>query len=600
MIRGIRSKVWVAYIAVIFLALICFGIYVMQFLERIYLDSIKDHLRQEAQMVASMIPEIHTLSQDSAWLKRLTHDSVEEITILDAEGKVIASSAPSEKPGSNHAQDPEVVMANHSRYGENMREHPILHDEALYVAVPIDQGQRRLGFIQISTSLSAIHSQLKTVWEWVGSGIALVAALSLLISWRISYIIAKPIEHITNVAKEVADGNLSKRVRYRGTGEMATLAHAVNHMAARLSEQLETVTYEKNKLESILGNMLAGVLVVDRSGRIAYANPSAAKMLGYSIEFLRDKWHWEVGHNYGLSSLVDNALLYSRTHRQELQLHVPIDRTVEVHITPIHDLYDNVIATAVVMHDVTEWRRMERMRSEFVANVSHELRTPITAVKGFAETLLDGALKDPETAESFVKIIYEESERVSRLIADLLDLSRIESQGIHEKVETNLETVVQNAVFKLHHEAERAGLTLVYRPFEPHWEQARDDAKQEPDWQVEIDPDRISQVLINLISNAIAYTPQGGTITVWMEPDPEWYTVHVTDTGIGIPAKDIPRLFERFYRVDKTRSRRSGGTGLGLAIVKHIIEAHNGKVKVQSEVGKGSDFSFSIPRKRIE
>ncbi|UOF91428.1 cell wall metabolism sensor histidine kinase WalK [Fodinisporobacter ferrooxydans] len=594
MIRGIRSKVMFTYIVVILIALGIFGIYVMQFLESMYMDTVKDHLRQEALFISSAITPEDKSDSLTKLVQRLKNKTNEDVTILDANGNVMNSTYPVQMDGENHAKNPEVVEAKSHSYGSAIRFVPKSNVEALYVAVPIRIDGHINGYVQISTPVDAIHLQLQRLTERVGLGAFVVAVLAIFMTWRVAYVIAKPIEDITNVAKEVAEGNLSKRVRYRGKGELATLAQAVNHMAARLSEQLETVTYEKTKLESILSSMVAGVIVVDRSGRITYANESAANMFGYSVVFLNNKWHWEVGHNYGMSSLVDDAILYARHHKQEIHFHVPSDRTVEVNITPILDVYQNVIAAVVVLHDVSEWRRMERMRSEFVANVSHELRTPVTAVKGFAETLLDGALNDPETAKAFITIINDESERMTRLIADLLDLSRIESkQTILDKVTINLEQLIEDTVYKLEHHAQRAGIALAYRGV---LGRASSDTSLESDVCVHVDPDRISQVLINLISNAIAYTGEGGSIEVWIEEQPDTYTVHVKDTGIGIPESDIPRLFERFYRVDKTRSRKSGGTGLGLAIVKHIVEAHKGKVHVYSVYGKGSDFSFTLPR----
>jgi two-component system, OmpR family, phosphate regulon sensor histidine kinase PhoR len=287
-----------------------------------------------------------------------------------------------------------------------------------------------------------------------------------------------------------------------------------------------------------------------------------------------------------ISELIDTVLLKGHPLRKEVVVNNDIN--VELFVTPIFGANEEVVGAVAVLHDVTQFRRVERMRTEFVANVSHELRTPITAVKGFAETLLDGALENPDLCRQFVQIIYDESERLSHLVLDLLELSKMESgHSVFRFTRVNISELVDTAAARLQNQATQSGIDLfVHTPESPVF--------------ADVAPERITQVLINLIGNAIAYTPAPGRIDVSVLDADEEVTVEVADTGIGIPKADIPRIFERFYRVDKDRSRNTGGTGLGLAIVKHILEAHRGTIKVTSEVGRGSTFSFTLPKRQPE
>ncbi len=368
-------------------------------------------------------------------------------------------------------------------------------------------------------------------------------------------------------------------------GRTDALSSLVHEAARALREEREETMQERSKLEGILSHILSGVIVIDRAGKIVLVNEATERLLGPTQEEMIGRWHWEAGRHYGLSSLVDEAIAFGVVQKREVQIHKPKELTLEAHVTPIRQTNGAISGAVVLLHDVTEWRQVEKMRSDFVANVSHELRTPITALKGFAETLLDGALNDLETARQFVQIMKDESDRLGRLVVDLLDLSRIEAKQTQIHLgPVQVERVLQRVVDTFLGHAAEAGVML-----------SCDLAQDSRLPAVLADEDRLQQVLINLISNALQFTRSGGRITVFAELSHDRVIVSVEDTGVGIPPEDIARVFERFYRVDKTRSRQSGGTGLGLAIVKHIVEAHGGHVGVQSEVGVGSRFFFDLP-----
>lgn len=368
-------------------------------------------------------------------------------------------------------------------------------------------------------------------------------------------------------------------------GSLERMATRVYAMVGALHDQRELTRQEQNKIDSVMGHILSGVIVIDQAGHVLLINSAAERLLGLSDTDLIGRWHWEAGHHYGLSSLIDEAITFGVVQKREVQIHKPVELTLEAHITPILQTSGSAAGAVVLLHDVSEWRRVERMRSDFVANVSHELRTPITALKGFAETLLDGALENQQIARQFVQIIKEEADRLGRLVEDLLDLSRIEAKHAPLSLAcVSVPAVMQKVVDTFHTQANTAGVLL-------HYEIKTADGVL----AVMADHDRLVQILINLVSNALQFTPSGGSITLLAEVEGDRVVLSVIDTGVGIPVADINRVFERFYRVDKMRTRKSGGTGLGLAIVKHLVEAHGGHVGVHSEIGIGSRFFFDLP-----
>nr|NNM89946.1 PAS domain-containing protein [Bacilli bacterium] len=390
---------------------------------------------------------------------------------------------------------------------------------------------------------------------------------------------------LSNVMDLALDGEVSPEDRETHKGSLERMATRVYAMVGALHDQRELTRQEQNKIDSVMSHILSGVIVIDQTGRMLLMNAAAEKLLGVNdVDFI-GRWHWEAGHHYGLSSLIDEAIAFGVVQKKEVQIHKPQELTLEAHITPIRQSNGATAGVVVLLHDVSEWRRVERMRSDFVANVSHELRTPITALKGFAETLLDGAMEEPTIAKQFISIIKEEADRLGRLVEDLLDLSRIEAKHAPLKLkEVCMFAVLQKVIETFRAQAHDAGVEL-----------RKQIHTQTGHITVMADDDRLQQILINLVSNALQFTASGGTITLRAEIEGDRVIVSVIDTGVGIPAADIGRVFERFYRVDKMRARTSGGTGLGLAIVKHLVEAHGGHVSVQSEVGVGSRFFFDLP-----
>ncbi|WDL98707.1 two-component system histidine kinase PnpS [Alicyclobacillus sp. ALC3] len=392
-------------------------------------------------------------------------------------------------------------------------------------------------------------------------------------------------QYVTDALRAIASGNYQIHVYGVGGDADHPIVKSINDMTRVIQQHVEELSQERDVLQHILHSMTTGVVYIVGGGRVQMVNEAAERMFRKPAERWLDREHWGVFGHYHLSAAIDNALLFGTTWQSELKLRD--DLTVETRLIVIQSVRrrtsgDSGYDALVLLTDVSEWRRLERMRSEFVANVSHELKTPIASIRGFAETLLDEDVDEP-TQHSFLQTIYDESLRMSNLVSDLLELSKLEGtdRDLHPG-RVRLPDIIAGALHRLQNEASRREIELIADPCD--------------DLTVWGDQDKLLQVVLNLVSNAIYYTPEGGQIRIRYDVLVDRVKVHVTDSGIGIPPEHIERVFERFYRVDRDRSRASGGTGLGLAIVKHIIGAHGGEVGVSSEPGRGSDFWFTLSR----
>lgn len=411
------------------------------------------------------------------------------------------------------------------------------------------------------------------------------AAVPAVWSLRMSGQVASVLAEAAAVLARLGQGDFSRRV-LPAPGDLADvrdLAEQVNRMSHRLQAHLEALGRESMRLEAVLANMAEGVVILDAAHRIVLMNPPAERLFGVPFSEARGRDHLEITHNFDLESRLARVLAGGGAETFELRRAQPEEQVLAGRLVRLGREGDEPAGALLVLHDITRFRRLERMRTEFVANVSHELRTPLTSIRGFTETLLEEDL-DPDTRRQFLETIRREAGRLSDLIEDLLDLSRIESgQMSFRPGPVAVATLVADVIDRHRRRAEAAGLAL---------------EADVPDSLPSVwgDRNRLTQVLHNLIDNAIRYTPGGGRVTVRAEAGSDGYvTVSVADTGPGIPREHLPRLFERFYRVDRARSRSSGGTGLGLSIVKHIVELHGGTVSVTSELGKGSTFRFTVP-----
>ncbi|MCX7924095.1 MAG: cell wall metabolism sensor histidine kinase WalK [Clostridia bacterium] len=415
------------------------------------------------------------------------------------------------------------------------------------------------------------------------NSIGIAILISLILGYILSKTITVPIVNIMHKAQEIADGDFDRLLEVKSDDEIGKLTKTFNYMAKELKNTLNEISSEKNKIETILNYMTDGVIAFNLKGEVIHANPAAERMLGLNnIGYTFN----DFSKSYDLGIALEE-ILYLGTSSTNTQKEIDIgDKIISVYFALFTDEEEKIEGIIAVLQDITEQQKLERMRREFVANVSHELRTPLTSIKSYTETLLDGALEDRETTERFLNVIDSESDRMTRLVKDLLQLSRLDNQQMQWIMqEVSFEKLVREAVDKIRIEAVNKGQLL--------------ESYVIGDIPAIIaDHDRIEQVVLNILSNAIKYTPQNGKITVYIGRMYSDVYMKVSDTGIGIPESDLPRIFERFYRVDKARSREMGGTGLGLAIAKEIVEAHGGSIAISSEGGKGTEVTVKLPIKR--
>ncbi len=518
---------------------------------------------------------------------RIGQDLNLRVTIISLTGKVLGDS---ELDGGalqqveNHLNRPEVQDALKSGFGESKRFSSTINTNMLYMAMPFSS-QRRGGVIRLSLPLSDIDLISKQLKRIIAFSLFAVFIMAIIITFFASAYISKPIREISKIAKRIAQGDFSKIDTFFLNDEIGDLGHAFNEMSEQLESRLQEMNISRSRLEAVLLSMLEGVLVVDPKGKILLMN-RALKDIFQIKHDVTGKNSIEVIRNLEIAETIDCAIK-SQSHLDacEISLAAPEDRVLSVYATPV--LRDNQREGAIlVFHDNTNLRRLEKIRQDFVANVSHELRTPISSIQGYAETLLDGALDDQAHARDFIKIVHTEAERLARLVDDLLNLSKIESGKLNMDLNPcPLFPIIKRVVASLDMQAVKKSITIRTKVSEKLH-------------QVIADETRLAQVLFNLIENALKYTPPSGCVVVSAEEGDAHIKVSVADTGIGIPDKDLPRIFERFYRVDKARSRELGGTGLGLSIVKHIVQAHNGEISVSSQSGKGTTFTFTIPSYR--
>lgn len=407
--------------------------------------------------------------------------------------------------------------------------------------------------------------------------------ISLAVAFVVGYLLSKtitvPIGRLMNKAKSIASGDFGQVLEVKSNDEISKLTESFNFMAASLKSTLQEISSEKSKMETIFNYMTDGLIAFNLKGEVIHTNPASRKLLGEEASLATFR---EYSAKYGFNYSIGDVIYLQSQKTREINVNID-DRIIKVYFAVFTDEAKNPEGIIAVLQDITEQQRLENMRKEFVANVSHELRTPITSIKSYAETLLDGALDDREASEKFLSVINAEADRMTRLVRDLLQLSRIENQQVQWFFEwMSFTDLVKSAVERMEHEAAGKKQTLLCHVLGDIPE-------------IEADYGRIEQVVFNIISNAIKYTPEGGTISVYIGRMYSEVYMKVSDTGIGIPENDLPRIFERFYRVDKARSREMGGTGLGLSIAREIVEAHSGNISISSKKGEGTDVTVRLP-----
>ncbi len=518
--------------------------------------------------------------------KRIGERTNTRITVILSSGVVAGDSDQNPEAMENHGNRMEIRRAILGEAGNSIRYSATLGERMMYAAIPVESGGRVAAVIRTAVALTAIDRTFQAVRLkilWAGVLVAIFAAgVSLFVSRRLSL----PLERMKEGAQLFAKGELGHRLHIPNTRELAGLAMAMNQMANQLDERMKSVVRHRNELEAVLTSMKEGVIALDREERILSINQAAAAM------FNKDPWEMESRsiqetiRNADLQKFVKSAFRNGNALERDIAIYQADERVLNLHSTRLLDVKGEVMGILVVLNDVTRLRRLENMRRDFVANVSHEIKTPLTAIQGFVETLLQDSGDLPENTVRFLNIIDRHVHRLVAILEDLLNLSRIESDGERKDVsfvEAPVEDVVQTAIQVVESKANSKNIRIDF-----------DCGKG---LKADMEPPLMEQAVVNLLDNAIKYSPPDSTIEVKAEDAGNNVRLSIRDHGVGIAKDHLPRLFERFYRVDKARSRNMGGTGLGLAIVKHIAQAHDGNVTVESTPGEGSVFALTFPKK---
>ncbi len=590
--RSIARKLTLTLVGFVALTTVTAGLYLNRALAAFAVETLEAglasigrllHDEARALVVRNAPPaEIH------AFAVRAARPTASRITVIAADGRVLGDSevAVEDLPRvENHGTRPEVRAALAGRVGRDRRTSATINVSLLYVALPIVAGGRPIGVIRVALPLTAVTSSYAEIHRVMLAGGVVALAVAFGIGLFVAGRVTKPVVQMQAIARQMSEGDFTVRAPVRSPDEIGSLGRALNGLAARLREKIHDLGHEQAKATAILDGMIEGVIAVDGRDVILLMNERARSMFGLDATRGERKPFLEVIRNTELHEVFRESRAAgegSVSHR-ELRIASPVERRVQVNAVPLRLAVDEV-GVVMVLHDVTELRRLEQVRTEFVANVSHELRTPLTAIQGYLETLLSGALEERENARRFLDIVFRHTERLGRLLNDLTDLSNIEMGRVSLKLApTRLDEVVDTVLAIMGPKAASGRVTLQSRL-----------SSDLP--SVLADRDRLVQIVINLVDNAVKYTSEGGRVTVQAQkPADGQIEVDVIDTGIGIPPADLPRITERFYRVDKARSRELGGTGLGLAIVKHLVFAHGGQLRIESEPGRGTTVRVTLP-----
>ncbi|HWR92348.1 MAG TPA: ATP-binding protein [Desulfobacterales bacterium] len=586
-----KKFIWRLFFSYIFItigALSAAGWYFVHSLDAFLHDLVVVELSERARLLRNQIlPHLEPPDPSAvdAVCKQAGKASESRFTVILPSGVVIGDTWETPQNMDNHAGRPEVAGALAGGQASSRRFSNTLQRNVVYVAVSVTRDSLPIGVVRAAVPLARVEALIahaRTQFWGIGG---ILGLLALAVTFVISRQYGRKLQALKQGAARLAQGELAHRLPIPDSEELAGLAESLNRMAAQLENRLQTVVSQRNQLEAVLSSMLEGVIAVSRDERIISINMAAARWFDIDPEKVRGRSIPEAIRNIALQKFVSRAFQSRTPLEEDVTVYRDGECTLNVKSAPLLDVGPEPLGMLIVFSDVTRLRRLEDVRRDFVANVSHEIKTPLTAIKGFVETLHQNIVETPEEAERFLGIISRHVDRLNAIIEDLLMLSRIENEGERGDIKrerTRLRDIIQNAVQICRPPAEekRIGIEL-----------GGDDQLT-----AMVDPVLIEQAVVNLLDNALKYSDREKSVQIRALTVDREIRIQVQDHGIGIEKKHLPRLFERFYRVDKARSRSLGGTGLGLAIVKHIAQAHGGHVTVESRLGEGSLFTIHLPR----
>ncbi len=584
--RRLLWQLYPSYLVITLAALVGVGWFAANSFERFYVGHVRDDLERQARYLESRIGQkLFGLDYDqlTAICESLGESSHSRLTVISPNGQVVFDSSRGATPIADEAHRPEVVQAFDGEPSTFMRIEPGTAERSAVVALPILRGGLVIGVVHASQSIAAADAAIRSIKTSIALAALVILVLAALVGLWISRQITRPLSAMRQGAERFARGELGYKLPSPNSEELAGLAEALNQMAAQLQERIGTIVRQSNQQQAVLGSMSEGVLAVDNEERVITVNAAFEQLLNIDRVHAPRRSLQEVVRNTDLRRFVRRALECRAPIEDVVTLHGEQEGVLQARGAALHDAEGQSIGAVVVLNDVTHFRRLENIRRDFVANVSHELKTPIAAIKGFVETLLDGAVEKPEEAQRFLNIVAKQADRLNAIIEDLLSLSKIEQgedAGDLVLERGNVKGLLEGAVRDCEGKATERRI------------QVR--VTCEEGLIAEFNAPLLDQAIVNLLDNAIKYSEPGSEVRVDGSQANGEVMISVSDRGCGIAPEHLPRIFERFYRVDKARSRRLGGTGLGLAIVKHIVQAHRGHVAVRSSLGSGSTFTIYL------
>ncbi len=585
--RGFLWQIIPAYLLINILSLIAVGWFASNSYRDFFLQKTEENLTAKVKLVKDrFIPHMQdqNLAKIDSLCSELSNLTNVRLTVIGPDSEVWGDSEKDPETMDDHSDRPEVIRAQREGKGAVARYSYTLDTKLKYVAIPIEQQGRNLGVVRASITLNELDRALGVVINKIivaGIVVALIiAGIGIFISRKIS----RPLEEMRQGADRFANQDFSRKIPSYNSMELNSLSESMNKMAQQLNDRIQTILSQRNEMQAVLSSMVEGVLAIDSEERLIGFNRAAGNLLKIKESDTTGRTLHEIVRNIDLQRFVSRVLNTREPIEEEIMIRTEDGESyLQLHGTVLRNGEGSRIGALVVLNDVTRLHRLEAVRRDFVANVSHELKTPVTSIKGFVETLLDGALSEPESCRKFLDVIARQADRLHAIIEDLLTLSRMEQEAGRTKISMHVEPikpVIKTAVQVCEFRAQQSSIRIkVHCP---------------EDISAPINAPLLEQAVINLLDNAIKYSEPDSVIAVSVSNEDKMVVIRVTDRGCGIAREHLPRLFERFYIIDKARSRKLGGTGLGLAIVKHIAQAHGGYPSVESTPGKGSTFSINI------
>ncbi len=583
-------KLFPSYLLITLLSLIAVSWYALSFTRQFYLERTRVDLEVSGRLLENQVLSLLSPLNENALdllCKQAAAKTITRVTVILPDGRVVGDSEEMPANMDNHRDREEIRASLNGSVGVSIRYSDTIHQDMMYVAFPMVADGTMVGVLRTSLGVNAIDERIGAIRWRIAVGALLVALLASGISWFVSRRITQPLEKMRSGARRFADGDLVHRLALSNIREFSDLAETMNQMAEQLQRRIDEINRQRSKTEAVLSSMREGVIATDMDQRVISINQTAAKMFDIPMETVFGRSVLEIIRNHEFQEYMNRILVTGESTESDILHYNGGERIFNVQCTPLLDALETRIGGLVVISDVTQLRRLENMRRDFAASVSHEIKTPLTAIKGFVETLCTGEVDDREERRRFLTIIARHVNRLATIIDDLMQLSRIERDDEIQQIGlecSRIADVVDTAIGLCTEGIQAKGIDV--------------QLSCEPDLNGCFDATLLEQAAVNLLDNAVKYSPEKSVIQIEALTVDNEIQIRFTDQGMGIAKKHLPRLFERFYRVDKARSRKLGGTGLGLAIVKHIAQAHGGNVTVKSELEKGSTFTLHLPVKQ--